>query len=67
MKGRQRFVCIHCGLKLSGRLLPAKGGSFTNGRIVAYDRAPDSDAPPEPCVCAACLRATCEACAEVWR
>jgi hypothetical protein len=44
---RQLFVCIHCGLRLSGR----KYG----GRIVAYDRAPDGDGEPEPCVCYGCL------------
>lgn len=47
---RQLFVCIHCGLRLSGR----KYG----GRIVAYDRAPDGDAPAEPCVCFGCLGET---------
>lgn len=48
MKGRQRFVCIKCGVLISGRMNEA------NGRIFACDRAPDSDAPPEPCICSAC-------------
>lgn len=57
MKGRQRYVCIHCGVRLSGRPRP-------DGRIVPYDRAPDSDAPPEPCVCVSCVAETSRACAE---
>ena len=58
--GRQAFVCCDCGLRVSGRRL-------ADGRIVSYDRAPDSDAPAEPMVCADCLTKTNKACAEVGR
>lgn len=58
---RQTFVCIHCGLRLIGRLNPR------TGLIYPDDRTATSDAPAEPCVCPTCLKQVVREVAETTR
>ena len=44
---RQRFYCLECGVRMSGRL-------GTDGNVYPYDRGPDSDEPPKPMLCGIC-------------
>lgn len=43
-----RWRCVSCGLRLRGRLLPARGV------IVADDRTVPTDQTERPCTCTAC-------------
>lgn len=47
-RGRQRFVCVDCGLEFEGREMP-------DGRVAPYDQAGYDGSPVRHCRCIACL------------